>query len=72
VTFYGAEVVSIGTRLRAGRPEFDSRQEQGYFSLRHPCVQTGSGAQPSSIQWVPGDLFLCRAAGAWSWPLTST
>jgi hypothetical protein len=38
---------SLATRLQAGRPGFDSRQEQGYFSLRH-CVQTSSGAHPAS------------------------
>jgi hypothetical protein len=39
--------VSIVTRLRAGRPGFDSRQEQEYLSLRHR-VQTDSKAYPAS------------------------
>jgi hypothetical protein len=37
----------IVTRLRSERPGFDSRQGQGYFSLRHR-IQTGSGAHPVS------------------------
>jgi hypothetical protein len=38
--------VSIVTRLRVGRPGFDYRQEQQFYSLSHR-VQTGSGAQPA-------------------------
>jgi hypothetical protein len=38
------------TTLRAGRPGFDSRQGQEFFSLRH------LGPTQSPIQWVPGDL----------------
>jgi len=34
-------------RLRAGRREFHSRHEQGFFSVRHR-VQTGSGVHPAS------------------------
>jgi hypothetical protein len=44
----------------------------GNFSLHHG-VQTGSGAHPDSYPmgtryFLPGG----KAAGAWSWPLTST
>jgi len=39
--------MSTVTRLRAGRPRFDSRQVQGSFSLRHR-VQTGFGANSYS------------------------
>jgi hypothetical protein len=35
------------TRLRAGRPRFDSRQGLGRISLRHH-VQTGSGTSVAS------------------------
>jgi hypothetical protein len=44
---YNSEITVI--RLRAGRPGFDFRQKQRYFSLRHR-VQTGSGAQPASYR----------------------
>jgi len=37
----------IVTRLRVGRPEFDSWQRQRIFSLRHR-VQTGSGVHSAS------------------------
>jgi len=43
----------------------------GNFSLRH-CVQTGSGAHPlSSSMGTRGSLPGSKAAGTWSWPLTS-
>jgi hypothetical protein len=45
--------------------------ETGNFSLHHH-VQNGSGAHPASYRWVAGALSLgVKAAGAWSWPLTS-
>jgi hypothetical protein len=51
-------------RLRAGRPGFDSRQGQGYFSLRHH-VQTGSGAHPAFYTMgTGGSLPAGKAAGA--------
>jgi len=37
-----------------------------FFSLRHH-MQTGSGADPESYAVGAGG----KAAGAWSWPLTS-
>jgi len=41
------------------------------FSLRHR-VQTGSGAHPASCPTGTRRSFPGRkAAGAWSWPLTS-
>jgi len=40
------------------------------FSLRHH-VQTGSESRPPSYPVGTGDCFpWCKAAGAWSWPLT--
>jgi len=59
------------TRLRNGRPGFDSRQEQEYFSLRHR-VQTGSGGPLSVLSnWYWSPLARGKTAGAWSWPITS-
>jgi hypothetical protein len=46
--------------------EFESRYLQE-FSLLH-VVQAGSGAHPASYTMVTGG----KAAGAWSWPLTSS
>jgi hypothetical protein len=42
----GLDDREIGVRSPAGEKDFSS-------SL---CVQTGSGAHPSSVQWVPGVL----------------
>jgi len=43
----------------------------GHFSLRHR-VQTASGAHPASYSMGIGGVFpRGKAAGAWSWPLTS-
>jgi hypothetical protein len=43
----------------------------GKFSL-HRCVQTGSGANPaSSPMGIGGSFTGVKAAGPWSWPLTS-
>jgi len=58
--------VSIVTGLRGGRPGFHSRREHGIFSLRHR-VQTGSGADQASFSMDT----MCKADGAWRWPLTS-
>jgi hypothetical protein len=46
--------VSIVIRLRAGRPEYDSQQRQGFFSLRH-LIQIGSEPSQPSIKWVAGE-----------------
>jgi hypothetical protein len=43
----------LNTRLRAGRPGFDFRQRQGYFSFRHRD-QTRSGAQSASCSMITG------------------
>jgi hypothetical protein len=48
--------VSRMTRLRAGRPWFDSRQGQGFF-LRHR-VQICSGVNPASSTIDPGVFYL--------------
>jgi hypothetical protein len=51
--------VSIVTRLGAGRPEFDTRQELGFFLILHR-FHTGSGAHPAS--YTMGTVG--KAAGA--------
>jgi hypothetical protein len=65
----------VGTALGYGLDNRGSRvrfpPEAGNFSLHHR-VQNGSGAHPASYPMVircsfPGG----KAAGAWSWPLTS-
>jgi hypothetical protein len=48
--------VSTVTRLRAGRPEFDSRQGQG-FPLFATVSIPALGPTQTPIQWVPGSLF---------------
>jgi hypothetical protein len=66
---------SVGTALGCGLDDRGSRVRfpagDGNFSLHH-LVQNGSGAHPASYPIgtrgsFPGD----KAAGAWSWPLTS-
>jgi hypothetical protein len=48
-----------------------SSSSSGNFSLHHR-VQTGSGAHPASYPMGTRDSFPGgKAAGAWSWPLTS-
>jgi hypothetical protein len=59
--------------LRVGRPRSRSsspgRVKNFLFSTSYRPVL---GSTQPSIQWVPGALSLgCKAAGAWSWPLTS-
>jgi hypothetical protein len=72
-------------RLRAGRPELDSRQVQRFFSFRN-SVQTGSGYHPASCQkttegfslglkqpWREADLsHPSRAEVKNTWSYTST
>jgi len=57
--------VCIVTRLRAGWPGINSRQGQGLSLFR---VQTGPVTHKSSYPMATGG----KAAGVWSWPLTST
>jgi len=45
--------VSIMIGLRAGRPEFDSRQGQGFFLFATAPKQPLVSTQPP-IKWVPG------------------
>jgi hypothetical protein len=59
--------ISAVARLRAGRPGFEFRKEQGFFSLCHR-VQTDSGTHPAFYPMDTGG----KSAGAWSWPLTSS
>jgi hypothetical protein len=67
----GKSSANIVTRLQTGRPEFDSRQELGFFSPRHR-IQTGSGTHLVSYSVSTEDPFHeGKAAGAWSWPLIS-
>jgi hypothetical protein len=65
---------SVGTvtSLRAARPQFDSRQEQGFLPPCHRCVQISFGAHPASYPVGTGDSFPeDKSAGAWSRPHTS-
>jgi hypothetical protein len=56
--------------LRAGRPGFDSREGRD-FCLLH-SIQTGSGSHPVSYPMSTMDSFRGgKAAGTWSWELTS-
>jgi hypothetical protein len=67
--FYREDGTSTCTR-ETGRPGFDSRQEKKIFSLH--SVQTDSGAHAASYPMDTGGSFPGgKAAGAWSWPLTS-
>jgi hypothetical protein len=54
--FAGAGVVQsvqcLATDWMTGRSRFDPRQRREDFSSGL-CVQTGSGAHPASVQWVP-------------------
>jgi len=51
-------------RLQAGRPGFDSLQEQGFVSVRYR-VETGSGAYPASYPMGTTDSFPdVKAVGA--------
>jgi hypothetical protein len=60
--------VSIATGSTAG-VRFPG--ETSDFSVLHN-VQTGSGAHPISFPKGIADFHWRKAAGAWSWPLTST
>jgi hypothetical protein len=59
-TDYGLDDRMIGVRIPAGN-----------YSLRHR-VQPGTGAHPASYKIGAGGSYPGgKAAGAWSWPLTS-
>jgi hypothetical protein len=67
----GSVGIALGYRLddRGSRVRFPA--EAGNFSLHHR-VQNGSGAHPASYPMDNWGSFLGgKAAGAWSWPLTS-
>jgi hypothetical protein len=49
---------------------FDSRWGQGIFLFTTASRTALESTQPP-IQWVPEDLSEGKAAGTWSWPLTS-
>jgi hypothetical protein len=68
-TGYCVSSVSIVTDLRTGRPEFDSRQGQEYYSVYHR-VHFGSGTHPASYEMDTRDSG-DKMAGAWSRPLIS-
>jgi hypothetical protein len=66
---------SVGIALGYGLDDWGSRvwfpAGAGNFSL-HLCVQNGSGAHPASCPvGTRGSFPEGKAAGAWSWPLTS-
>jgi hypothetical protein len=56
---YDSHCNSVGTvtRLRTGRPGFDSQRRQGFFSLRH-LVQTGSRVHPTSYPMDTGGCLV--------------
>jgi hypothetical protein len=71
----GSRDSSVGTALGYGLDDGGSRVRflvgSGNFSLHHR-VQTGSGAHPASYSMrTRGSFPGGKAAGAWSWPLTS-
>jgi len=55
-------------RLQAGRPGFDYRQELGYFLLTATFSPSVGLSYPLGAR---GSVIRSKAAGAWSWPLTS-
>jgi len=66
-TWVGSQDIYL--RLRAGRPGFDSRQEQWKDLCLFAAV---SGAHPTFyLVSTSGTFSGGKAAGAWSWPLTS-
>jgi hypothetical protein len=61
--------LSYGLDHRGSRVRFPAGA--GNFSLHH-CIQNGPGAHPASYPMSTRDSFPgSKAAGAWSWPLTS-
>jgi hypothetical protein len=64
-------VVSIVTTLRAGRSGVQILAGAKRFSLLQN-VETGLGAHPTSYSMGAANSFIrVKAAGTWSWPLTS-
>jgi len=68
--FVTVDSISIVTTLRAGRPGFDSQHGRDFSLLHH--ANTSSEVHPASYPMGIGCCFPGnKAAGAWSWPLTS-
>jgi hypothetical protein len=59
------------TNLPAGRPGFASRQGQGFCLLANASRPALESTQPP-IEWLTWVFSGIKAAGAWSWPLTSS
>jgi hypothetical protein len=75
VTLFYCRDSSVGIALSYGLDVWGSRVqfpvEAGNFSLHHR-IQNGSGAHPASYPMDTKESFPGgKAAGAWSWPLTS-
>jgi hypothetical protein len=73
--FHESRDSSVGIALGYGLDDRGARVRfstgAGNFSLHHR-VQNGSGAHPASYPMGTRDCFPGgKAAGAWSWPLTS-
>jgi hypothetical protein len=70
ITWESGKICRYRSRLRAGRSQFDSWQDN--FSSSPQCPQTGSGTHTVSyLMSTEGHFPGGRAAGVWSWPLTS-
>jgi hypothetical protein len=66
----GCSVILV-TRLWAGQPSFDSRQETWFFS---PChgMQIGSWSHPASYPIrIRGSFIRRKVSRTWSWPFIS-
>jgi hypothetical protein len=75
IFIYQSRDSSVSIALGYGLDDRGSRVRfpagAGNFSLHHR-VQSGSGAHPASYPMGTGDSFSGgKAAGEWSWPLTS-
>jgi hypothetical protein len=71
-TYFWVEIAQwYSSGLRAGWSGIRIPVGAGNFSLHHR-VQTGSGVRPAShLMDIRGSFPGGKAAGAWSWPLTS-
>jgi hypothetical protein len=64
--------IALGYRLNNRGSRIPFPAGAGNFSLHHR-VQNGSGAHPASYTMgIWGSFSAGKAAGEWSWPLTST